>query len=55
MADKNELIAKLQGQIEEWKGEMKSLAEKAEGASDEVKAQCGEAMDALARFAERVL
>jgi len=47
MTDKNEFVEKLQNQIEEWKCEMKSLEEKAEGASEEVKAKCGEAMDAL--------
>jgi predicted nucleic acid-binding Zn-ribbon protein len=47
MTGKNEFVEKLQAQIEEWKGEMKSLEDKAEGASDEVKAKCNEAMEAL--------
>jgi chromosome segregation ATPase len=44
---KNECLAKLNAEIEEWKCEMKALEEKAEGAGDEVKAKCCEAMDAL--------
>lgn len=47
MANKNELTEKLEKQIADWKCEMKALEEKAEGAGDEVKAKCGEAMDAL--------
>lgn len=47
MADKNEFVTKLQAQIDGWKGEMKALEEKAEGASEDVKAKYCEAMDAL--------
>jgi ElaB/YqjD/DUF883 family membrane-anchored ribosome-binding protein len=47
VADKNELIARMQGQIDEWKCEMKSLEEKAESASEDVKANCCAAVDEL--------
>lgn len=47
MTDKNEFVAKLQDQVEAWKSEIKSLEDRAEGASDEVKAKYGEAIDAL--------
>ncbi len=47
MADKNELIAKMQRQIDEWKCEMKAIEEQAEGAGAEVKAKCCSAVDEL--------
>lgn len=47
MTDKNEFIGKLEAQIAEWKSEMQTLQGKAEGATEEVKAQCNEAIAAL--------
>ena len=47
MPEKNEIVERMQGQLEEWKCEMKALEDKAAGASDETKAKCNEAMDAL--------
>ena len=52
MGDKDIYIERLSAQLEQWKAEIFELEVKAENASEEVKSNCDEALDALKDYYE---